>query len=191
MTTESIAWPRARQARRPLVDRLHDWVTTVDHKKIGIMYVALRARVPRHRRHRGDADADPARPCRTITSLLAAGLQPHVHDARHDDDLLRGHADPVRLRQLPGAAHDRRARHGVPAPERLQLLADRVRRPAPLLQLHRRQRPLRRRQRARRRLVRLRAAHAPRRSRAATAPTTGRCRSWSRASAASAPRSTS
>jgi len=25
--------------RRPLVDRLHEWVTTVDHKKLGLMYM--------------------------------------------------------------------------------------------------------------------------------------------------------
>jgi cytochrome c oxidase subunit 1 len=38
MTTESIAWPRAEETR-PLVDRLHEWVTTVDHKRLGILYV--------------------------------------------------------------------------------------------------------------------------------------------------------
>ena len=35
---------------------------------------------------------------------------------------LRRHADPVRLRQLPRAADDRRARHGLSAAERLRLL---------------------------------------------------------------------
>src|SRR6476620_1183924 len=39
MTTESIAWPRAEETPRPLVDRLHHWVTTVDHKRLGILYV--------------------------------------------------------------------------------------------------------------------------------------------------------
>jgi cytochrome c oxidase subunit 1 len=39
MTTESIAWPRAQASPRPLVDRLHQWVTTVDHKRLGILYV--------------------------------------------------------------------------------------------------------------------------------------------------------
>ena len=88
----------------------------------------------------------------------AAGLQPDDDDARHDDGLPRGRADPLRLRQLPRAADGRRARHGVPAAERARLLADGVRRPAPLLQLPRRRGALRRGQRAGRRLVRLRAA---------------------------------
>src|SRR6185503_12643803 len=39
MTTESLAWPRAEETPRPLVDRLHQWVTTVDHKRLGILYV--------------------------------------------------------------------------------------------------------------------------------------------------------
>src|SRR5712691_8452683 len=26
-------------SRRPLVDRLHEWVTTVDHKRLGLMYI--------------------------------------------------------------------------------------------------------------------------------------------------------
>src|SRR6478672_138817 len=39
LTTESIGWPRAEEARRPLVDKLHGWVTTVDHKRLGILYV--------------------------------------------------------------------------------------------------------------------------------------------------------
>ena len=64
----------------------------------------------------------------------------------------------VRVRQLSGAADDRRARHGVPAAERLQLLDERSRRHHPLLQLHRRQRSVRRGQRSRRGLVRLCAA---------------------------------
>ncbi|MFZ0705674.1 MAG: cytochrome c oxidase subunit I [Candidatus Korobacteraceae bacterium] len=31
--------PEAGAATRPLLDRLHDWIITVDHKKIGLMYV--------------------------------------------------------------------------------------------------------------------------------------------------------
>ena len=52
----------------------------------------------------------------------ARGLQPALLDARHHDDLPVRHADALGLRQLPRAADDRRARHGVPAAERLQLL---------------------------------------------------------------------
>src|SRR5271166_3010104 len=40
MSTESIAWPAPQVASRPFVDTLHDWVTTVDHKRLGILYIA-------------------------------------------------------------------------------------------------------------------------------------------------------
>jgi len=39
MAPESIARPRTGQASRPFVDRLHEWVTTVDHKRLGVMYI--------------------------------------------------------------------------------------------------------------------------------------------------------
>ena len=39
MSTDSIALPRPREASRPLVDSLHDWVTTVDHKRLGVLYI--------------------------------------------------------------------------------------------------------------------------------------------------------
>jgi cytochrome c oxidase subunit I len=39
MASESIAWPRTGQVSRPFVDRLHQWVTTVDHKRLGVMYI--------------------------------------------------------------------------------------------------------------------------------------------------------
>src|SRR5882724_13406153 len=39
MSTDLIAWPVTQEARRPLVDRLHEWVTTVDHKRLGVMYI--------------------------------------------------------------------------------------------------------------------------------------------------------
>jgi cytochrome c oxidase subunit 1 len=38
MSTESLGWVATRDAR-PLVDRLHGWVTTVDHKRLGILYI--------------------------------------------------------------------------------------------------------------------------------------------------------
>ena len=37
MSSDSIALPRAEAASRPLVDALHGWVTTVDHKRLGIL----------------------------------------------------------------------------------------------------------------------------------------------------------
>src|SRR5260370_558620 len=39
MSTDAIALPRSERASRPLVDTLHEWVTTVDHKRLGILYI--------------------------------------------------------------------------------------------------------------------------------------------------------
>src|SRR3989442_7905279 len=39
MSTDLIAWPVTQNAGRPLVDRLNEWVTTVDHKRLGLMYI--------------------------------------------------------------------------------------------------------------------------------------------------------
>jgi cytochrome c oxidase subunit 1 len=39
MSTESLALPHHAVASMPLVDRLHGWVTTVDHKRLGLMYI--------------------------------------------------------------------------------------------------------------------------------------------------------
>ena len=38
MTTISVKLPRT-QAAIPIVDKLHGWVTTVDHKRLGILYI--------------------------------------------------------------------------------------------------------------------------------------------------------
>src|SRR5207302_8569870 len=40
VATEALTWTTGEVDARPLVDRLHGWVTTVDHKRLGIMYVA-------------------------------------------------------------------------------------------------------------------------------------------------------
>src|SRR5215467_12329053 len=34
-----MAVPRAVSPARPLFDRVHDWIVTVDHKRLGLMYV--------------------------------------------------------------------------------------------------------------------------------------------------------
>jgi len=34
MSTESIAWPSTTAESRSFVDQLHEWVTTVDHKRL-------------------------------------------------------------------------------------------------------------------------------------------------------------
>jgi cytochrome c oxidase subunit I len=39
VTTQSETWPSTESARRPWVDELQQWLTTVDHKRIGILYV--------------------------------------------------------------------------------------------------------------------------------------------------------
>src|SRR6202140_2504789 len=39
MSSDSIALPRAEAASRPLADALHGWVTTVDHKLLGLLYI--------------------------------------------------------------------------------------------------------------------------------------------------------
>src|SRR5246127_722682 len=39
MSTDAIAMPSMVLAPRPIVARLHDWVTTVDHKRLGILYI--------------------------------------------------------------------------------------------------------------------------------------------------------
>jgi cytochrome c oxidase subunit 1 len=39
MASESIALPQAGGATRGIMETLHDWVVTVDHKKLGLMYI--------------------------------------------------------------------------------------------------------------------------------------------------------
>src|SRR5712675_2320186 len=39
MSIASLALPQAAITTRPLVDRLHGWITTVDHKRLGILYI--------------------------------------------------------------------------------------------------------------------------------------------------------
>jgi cytochrome c oxidase subunit 1 len=39
MASESIALTPVREASRPIGTTLHDWVVTVDHKKLGILYI--------------------------------------------------------------------------------------------------------------------------------------------------------
>ena len=109
----SPSWQRGRFA---------SWLVTVDHKRIGILYLAtsglffvaggIMALLIRTQLAQADNGLHRAR-----------RLQRALHDARDDDDLPRRRADPRRLRQLPRAADDRRARHGLPAAERALVLA--------------------------------------------------------------------
>src|ERR1700674_1305 len=39
MSTDSIAWPSTTAESRSLVDHLHEWIVTVDHKRLGMLYI--------------------------------------------------------------------------------------------------------------------------------------------------------
>ena len=157
MASDSIAINSGGVSARSISERLHDWVVTVDHKKLGILYIvyALVLLVI------GGIEATSMRIqlMRPAQSFRVAGsVQSPVHHARHHHDFLRGDADLVRVRDLSDSLDDWRAGYGLPAAERFEFLAYGIRRPASLLQFHRRERALRRRQRAGRGLVRVCAA---------------------------------
>jgi cytochrome c oxidase subunit I len=40
MSTDAVVLPGTELASRPLVASLHEWVTTVDHKRLGILYIS-------------------------------------------------------------------------------------------------------------------------------------------------------
>jgi cytochrome c oxidase subunit 1 len=41
MPTDSLALPQSPVVRTPFVDQMHGWVTTVDHKRLGLLYIAF------------------------------------------------------------------------------------------------------------------------------------------------------
>ena len=143
MTTLSLSIPRPVHPTG-----VWGWITTIDHKRIGIPLRRHGLRPVRDGRHRGAHHAHAAGQGRA-RPREPGDLQPAVYDARDDDDLPGHHADGGRLLQLHHPVADRRAGRRLPAPERLQLL-----------DLPRRgdhaQRKLVPRRRAERRLVRLR-----------------------------------
>ena len=102
-------------------------MTTTDHKKIGIMYLVLTFVFFMHGRGRGAADAlqlsvpnNTLLTCEHYNQLLTL----------HGTTMIFLFVVPVMagFRQLLPAADDRRAGHGVPAPERAVVLAAAVRR---------------------------------------------------------------
>ena len=156
----------------PFTSRLHAWVVTVDHKRLGIMYVVA-----------GLGFFVVAGTMAALMRLQLAvpnnGLVPPQVFNRlmtmHGTTMIFFVAVPILfgfgnyLVPLMLGARDL----AFPAPERVRVLALPLRRPAALLQLRRGRRAVRRRLGARRRVVRLRAADRAGRSRAAAAPTTG------------------
>ena len=135
MSTNTIAISEV--PARPLTLRLHEWVTTVDHKRLGILYILYALDVSGTGRSRSHHHARATHPA-AQRLCLAPGFQSHVHDAWHDDDLFRRHADGFWIRELSGAADDRRPRHGVPPAQCVQLLDDRAGRTFPVFQFFRR-----------------------------------------------------
>ena len=139
-----------RQATEYSNTGIWSWLTTVDHKRIGVLYLvsALIFFIV------GGLEAAILRAQLTTpngTARFGGHVQPAVHDAWHDDDLPRGHAAVGRVLQPAHPAADRRARRRVPAPQRVQLLGVPARRPVHHV-------PDLLRRRAGWRLVRLRAA---------------------------------
>ncbi len=103
-----------------------EWFTSVDHKKIGIMYMVLGIVMLL----RGFADAIMMRAQQAMAFngsdgfLARPSLRSGVHGAWRDHDLLRGDAAGHRPDELHRAAADRCARRVVPVPEQFQLLDD-------------------------------------------------------------------
>ena len=95
-----------------------EWLTSVDHKRIGIMYVTLALIMLL----RGFIDAlmmrSPAGDRAQLRRLPAAGaFRPDLQLARHHHDLLHGDAVSDRTDQYRRSAADRHPRRGLPVPE--------------------------------------------------------------------------
>ena len=107
-----------------------EWFTSVDHKRIGVMYMVLGLVMLLRGFCRRDHDAPAAGDGVRRLGRLSAGasLRPGLHRAWRDHDLLRGDAVRHRTDELRRAAADRRARRLVPVPQQFQLLDDRRRR---------------------------------------------------------------
>ena len=146
--SEAISHAAAAHAARTSTTSssfIRTYVFSTDHKMIGKQFLFMGLVHDDDRRPAGAAGALGAgvagdarcRACSWVPEpYMYDGIIPPktynalLHHARHDHDLLRGHADPGRLlRQLPHPADDRRARHGVPAAQHAVVL-DRRGRPA-------------------------------------------------------------
>ena len=109
-----------------------EWLTSVDHKRIGVMYVVLGLVMLL----RGFSDAIMMRTQQAIAVgdaqgyLPSAALRPGLLGARHDHDLFRGDAARHWTDELCCAVAARRARRRFPDAQLGQLLAHRNRRAA-------------------------------------------------------------
>ena len=109
-----------------------EWLTSVDHKRIGVMYIIVALIMLL----RGFADAIMMRTQLAVrVSRLGrlpatAPLRPDLHRPRRHHDFLHGDALHHRADEHRGAAADRRPRRGLPVPELAELLAVRRRRRA-------------------------------------------------------------
>ena len=184
-TEEWHGRPRSRAGPRRRRARPGRWLTPTDHKRIGVLYIGTAlcffvvaigfAMLMRTQLIRPD-------------NAPAGGqdVQRGLHHARHHHGVPLRHADARGPGQLPDPADDRGARHGLPAPERPELLGLPVRRAAAVLELL----PGRRH---RHRLVQLRAPDRAAVLAATTGSTSGsspsRCwacrRSWARSTSSS------
>ena len=99
------------------------WLTTIDHKRVAVMYLASALFFMAF----GGLEAMAIR-VQLWTSrqsrAIGGDLQRLLHDARDDDDLPGRHAAAARIpRQLPDPSADRCARRRVPAAQCAELLA--------------------------------------------------------------------
>ena len=108
-----------------------EWITSVDHKRIGVMYFAAGDGDAAARLFRRDLMRSQQALAFHVAGLSAAGtLRPDFLRARHDHDLLRRDAVHDRPDEFRRAAAARRPRRRVSDAQFGQLLADRVRRAA-------------------------------------------------------------
>src|SRR6266446_2039019 len=112
MSTDALALPGGETLSRPFVDALHEWVATVDHKRLGILYILY-----------------------ALLFLVIGGIEAgimRIQLIRAHNDFLCRDAAGIRIRKLPYPSDDWRAGHGVSAAKRFQFLAHGIWRAAAL-----------------------------------------------------------
>ena len=121
----------ARARGAPEKTGLWSWITTVDHKRIGILYGAHGVPLLPARRARG-----AAHPARSWCSRTTRFVSPETYNqlfTMHGTTMIFLAVMPLvgDVLQLHDPAADRRARRGLPAAQRLQLLGVPARRAVP------------------------------------------------------------